>query len=274
MNKKGVLAVLGTVAVLGAIVVSAGGKLPWTGGSASGDGCDIPDHVAAGPPSSAPGGIKVVEQGFSQGPSGLVSLGAIVENTGPEVASRIPVRFRLFDAAHHELPGTDALEIPLLLPGQRIGAGKGTYAGNAQVAGAEASVGANAWLPRAAVGGLAPIGTAYLRTLRFYPDNPVSVDVHYQETSANCRDLLSSGTAVVFRDRAGRIVGGDSGFPDVPIVFRDAHGTDLGGDWRHPASPSCSQGERETWVVPYVGAPTTADDARTEVYPFCGLAPE
>ncbi|MEA5362717.1 hypothetical protein VA596_24490 [Amycolatopsis sp., V23-08] len=41
MNKKGLLAILGVVVVLAAIVVSAGGKLPWTGGSASDDSCDI-----------------------------------------------------------------------------------------------------------------------------------------------------------------------------------------------------------------------------------------
>jgi hypothetical protein len=276
MSKKGLLAVLGAVVILAAIVVSAGGKLPWTGGSASEDSCDIPDRVPATSPASAPGEIKVVEQGFSQGPSGLVSLGAIVENTGSEVARRIPVRFRLFDAAHHELPelttGELSAEIPLLLPGQRIGAGTGAYRREIAVAGAETAVGSNAWLPRAAVGSLGPVGATYLRTLRFYPDNPVSVDVHYREVSTNCRALNSRDTTVIFRDRAGRIVGGDNGAADMPIVFRDVHGNDLGGERQFPASPSCSPGERETWVVPYVGAPATADDSRTEVYPYCDLA--
>lgn len=131
MSRNRVLAVLGVVVVLAAIVVSVGGKLPWTGGSASDDSCDIPDRAPASTLASAPGGIEVVEQGFSQSPSGLVSLGAILENTSTEVARRIPVRFRLFDAAHHELPelttGELSVEIPLLLPGQRIGAGTGAY---------------------------------------------------------------------------------------------------------------------------------------------------
>jgi hypothetical protein len=51
------------------------------------------------------------------------------------------VRFRLFDAAHHELPeltaGELSVEIPLLLPGQRIGA----YRREIPVAGAETAVG-------------------------------------------------------------------------------------------------------------------------------------
>ncbi|WP_328458371.1 hypothetical protein [Amycolatopsis sp. NBC_00438] len=278
MSRKGLLALLGVVVVLAAIVVSADGKLPWTGGSASDDSCDIPARAPASTPASTPGGIKVVEQGFSQGPSGLVSLGAVVENTSTEVARRIPVRFRLFDAARHELPelttGELSVEIPLLLPGQRIGAGTGAYRREIPVAGAEAVVGPNAWLPHAAVGSLGTVGATYLRTLRFYPDNPVSVDVHYRETSTNCRALTSRDTAVVFRDRTGRIVGGDQGTADLPIVFRDVHGNDLGGERQFPPSPSCSPGERETWVVPPVGAPATADDSRTEVYPYCDLRPE
>src|SRR3954469_3585140 len=278
MSRKGLLAVLGVVVVLAAIVVSAGGKLPWTGGSGSDDSCDIPDRAPASTPAPAPGGIKVVEQGFSQGPSGLVSLGAIVENTGSEVARRIPVRFRLFDAAHHELPerkaGDLSVEIPLLLPGQRIGAGTGVYRREISVAGAETAVGSTTWLPRAAVGSLGPVGATYLRTLRFYPDNPVSVDVHYREVSTNCRALTGHDTTVIFRDRAGRIVGGDNGSAGLPIVFRDVHGKDLGGERQFPPSPSCSPGERETWGIPYVGAPASADDARTEVYPYCDLAPE
>ncbi|UOZ02578.1 hypothetical protein [Amycolatopsis sp. WQ 127309] len=216
MSRNRVLAVLGVVVVLAAIVVSAGGKLPWTGRSASDDSCDIPDRAPASTLASAPGGIKVVEQGFSQSPSGLVSLGAILENTSTEVARRIPVRFRLFDAAHHELPGLTtgelSVEVPLLLPGQRIGAGTGAYRREIPVAGAETTVGPNAWVPRAAVGSLGPVGATYLRTLRFYPDNPVSVDVHYRETSTNCRALTSRDTAVVFRDRTGRRTG-DLGRP-------------------------------------------------------------
>src|SRR3954452_4657177 len=162
MSRKGLLAVLGAVVLLAAIVVSAGGKLPWTGGSGSDDSCDIPDRAPASTPASAPGGIKVVEQGFSQGPSGLVSLGAIVENTGSEVARRIPVRFRLFDVAHHELPerkaGDLSVEIPLLLPGQRIGAGTGVYRREISVAGAETTLGSPPRLPPAAGGRPRPAG--------------------------------------------------------------------------------------------------------------------
>jgi hypothetical protein len=220
------------------------------------------------------GGIKVVDQGFSQGPSGLVSLGAVEENTGTEVAYRIPVKFRLFDATRHELPEAAAGEIPVLLPGQRIGAGKGTYVRDASVVTVEPVVGPNAWLPRTAVGSLSPVNATYLRALRYDPDNPVHVDVRYREKSTNCRALDSRGTTAIFRDSAGRIIGGDSGWAGMPLTLRDAHGNETVVERQLPVNPSCSPGERETWVVPDIGAPTTGDDARTEVYPYCDLAPE
>jgi hypothetical protein len=47
----------------------------------------------------------------------------------------------------------------------------------------------------------------------------------------------------------------------TPIIVRDEQGNDLGGEKQRPPSPSCAQGERETWIVPR-GAnrsqPTTA----------------
>ncbi|MEV6640829.1 hypothetical protein [Amycolatopsis sp. NPDC051371] len=279
MNKKGLLVVLGAVVLLGAIVVSAGAKLPWFEGSPSDNSCDIPDRApASSPVAPATGGIEVVDQGFSQGPFDLVSLGAVLENSSAEVAYRITVRFRLFDAARHELPevtpGELSVEVPLLLPGQRIGAGTGAHKHDIRVADVEAGVGSNTWLPRAAVGSLGPVGATYLRTSRYYPDNPAYVDVHYRETFPNCRALASSGTAVVFRDRTGRIVGGDHGPADMPLTFRDTHGNDIVVERQPPVSKSCTPGERETWVIPYVGGPAAADDARTEVYPYCALGPE
>jgi len=277
MKRKHVLPALGAVALLAAIVLVAGGKLPWTGGSPSGGGCEVPDRVSAGPPAPAApggGGIKVVEQGFSHSPSGLVSLGAVVENTGTEVAYRVPVKFRLFDAAHRALAEVAAGEIPFLLPGQRIGAGKGTYERDASVATVETVVGPNAWLPSGAVGSLSPVKATPLQTRHYYPDNPIYVDVHYREMSTNCRALDSRTTTAIFRDSAGRIVGGDSGRAGTPFTFRDTHGTEIVVERQLPVNPACSPGERETWVIPDIGAPPAGDDARTEVYPYCALGPE
>jgi len=273
--------VLGAVvaAALAGIVVLAGGTLPWTEGSSSPD-CDIPETVSgtAASAASAPGGggVKVVEQGFTQEPNSAVSIGAVLENTGGVVAYRTQVTFKLFDAAHTELPDAGkpglTVEIPVILPGQRIGTGSGAYRGT-PVASVEVGLGMTTWQPRDTFGkAFSPVTAGYLRTARFNPRIPTSVDIHYREVSSNCRSLDNRLTAVVFRDAAGKIVGGDVAAPDTPIIFRDEHGKDLGGDWQRPASPSCSQGERETWIVPPGGEPPTADDARTTIFPYCDIA--
>ena len=277
---KAKLMVLIAAAVLlvAGIVVVAGGKLPWVNDSSRG-GCDIPDKVIGETVSAAaaPGGgaVHVVEQGFAQDPNSAVSLGAVLENTSSSVAYRTKVTFRLFDAAHTELPetGTSPLtvEVPIILPGQRIGTGEGTYR-KAKVASVEFGIGASTWVSREAVGSFSPITATYVRTARFNPRIPTSVDIHYKETSTNCRALNSRTTAVVFRNAAGKLIGGGVAFPDTPITFRDEQGHDLGGETQPPASPSCAQGERETWIVPPTGSPSTADDARTEIYPYCDVA--
>jgi hypothetical protein len=281
MTKVGPLVLVAVVAVVTTVtVVLAGASLPWSDVSSSG-GCDIPDRVSGISASavSAPGGggVRVVEQGFTQDPNSTVSLGAVLENSGSSVAYRTQVEFRLFDASHSELPEAGpvklTVEIPIILPGQRIGAGAGTYRADVRVASVEIVVGATTWVPRDAVGhSFSPVGATYLRTTRFNPRSPISVDVRYQETSANCRSLANRGTAVVFRDPTGKVVGGEVGSPDTPIMFRDEQGNDLGGEKQRPPSPSCSQGERETWIVPPRGEPVTADDARTAIYPYCDLS--
>lgn len=281
MTKVRPLVLVAVVIVLAAVtVVLAGGRLPWNDDSSSGD-CDIPAKVSGQPASaaSAPGGggVRVVEQGFTQDPNSTVSLGAVLENTSSSVAYRTQVTFRLFDASHTELPeaGTTQLtvEIPVILPGQRIGTGSGTYRGTVRVASIDVGLGATTWVPRDAVGHtFSPVTATYLRTVRFNPRIPTSVDIHYKETSANCRSLDNRLTAVVFRDATGKVVGGDVASPDTPIIFRDEQGNDLGGEKRLPSSLSCSQGERETWIVPPRGEPATADDARTAIYPYCDLS--
>ena len=160
MTKVGPLVSVGVVVVLAAgVVVLAGGRLPWTSDS-PGNTCDIPDRVSGQPGSaaSAPGGggIRVVEQGFSHDPSSAVSLGAMLENTSGTVAYRTALTFRLFDAADAELPETGSaaltVEVPVILPGQRVGAGTGTYRGSATVASVEVDLGSTTWAPREALG--------------------------------------------------------------------------------------------------------------------------
>jgi hypothetical protein len=273
MRRVGPLVSVAVVVVLAAVVVIlANGRLPWTGSQDT--KCDIPDRVSGR--SGTATGIRVVEQGFTQDPAtGIVRLGAVLENTGTSVAYRTTVTFHLFDAAHTELPEPGeplAVEIPIIMPGQRIGAGEGAYRGGAKVASVEISPGTTTWVPKAAVGSFAPVDATYVRTARFNPRIPTSVDIHYREKSSNCRALVSQNTAVLYRDATGKLVGGGLGLPDTPIVFRDEQGKDLGAETRRPPTPSCSPGERETWIVPATGAPTITADNRTELYPYCDVA--
>ncbi|HWD04476.1 MAG TPA: hypothetical protein VG674_18705 [Amycolatopsis sp.] len=272
---KAKLAVIVAVVVLvvAAIVGIAGGRLPWAGGSA-GDRCDIPDKVSG--ELAGVGAVSVVEQGFTQDQNGAVSVGAVLANTGKDVAYHTKVTFRLFDGSHTELPEAGGspltVEVPVIMPGQRIGTGEGTYRSKTKVASVEIGIGSVTWVPQDAVGGFSPVTAKYVRTARFNPRIPTSVDIHYLETSTNCRDLDSRTTAVLFRDTAGKLVGGGVASPDTPIVFRDEQGHDLGGETQRPATPSCARGQRETWIVPPTGGPSTADDTRTEIYPYCDFS--
>jgi hypothetical protein len=278
------LVVAAAVLAVGAIVLTAGGRVPWP----ASEGCDIPETVTGKtPPSSAEvapggGGVHVLDQGFTQSEvDGSVSLGAVVENTSSSVAYRTRVIFELFDDGHHPLPESSpsqsrlTVEIPTILPGQRIGIGNSARpAGDARVAAITAQPDTTIWLAREAIGkDFASVTAVYLRTERPNPTAAHNVDVHYQETSTNCRSLTSREAAVVFHDSGGRIVGGALADPGGLVVFRDDHGAVVGGERHLPSSPPCASGARELWVVPLTQAPATAVDSRTEIYPYCDLAP-
>ncbi|MEV6875831.1 hypothetical protein [Amycolatopsis sp. NPDC051128] len=131
-----------------------------------------------------------------------------MENTSTLAAYRIPVT-----------SGARTVEVPVLTPGQRIG-----------VALDRPVPGPVVWLAPEALGGFTPVTATVV---------PGGVRYH----SANCRALTSRGAAVLVRDGAGRITGGDQ----LP-----------------PASVSCAPGEREV----------SAAVPSAEVYPYCALGPE
>jgi hypothetical protein len=275
MSRAQLLVLIAVVVLLGgAAVYAVGGRLPWI---ASSSACDIPESVTGEQAPAA--GIRVVEQGFSQSAvDGSVSLGALLENTATSVAYRTRVTFRLFDATHQSLPeaapspaGLTA-EIPIMLPGQRIGVADDTHpAGNAKVASFAVEPGTTTWISRETLGRFAPVTATYLRTGRPNPNSNQSIAVYYRESSTNCRSLNNKNAAALFRDAGGAIVGGALVSPGGLFVFRDDRGQAVGGEQTLPSSPSCEQGERETWLVPLVPAPATAADARTEIYPYCDL---
>ncbi|WP_290052830.1 hypothetical protein [Amycolatopsis solani] len=134
---------------------------------------------------------------------------AVLENAGTLAAYRIPVT-----------SGSRTVEVPLLTPGERIG-----------VVLDRPAVGVAVWIAPEALGGFTPVtATAGPAGVRY--------------RSANCRALTSRGAAVLHRDAAGRLTGGE----ELPA-----------------AGVSCAPGEKE---LPAVVAPGS------EVFPYCGLGPE
>ena len=122
---------------------------------------------------------------------------AVLENTSTLAAYRIPVT-----------SGTRTVEVPVLIPGQRIG-----------VALDRPALGSVVWLAPEALGGFTPV------TATVVPGG-----VRYR--SANCRALTSRGAAVLFRDTSGRITGGEqlppasvsctTGERQLPVAVRSA----------------------------------------------------
>lgn len=261
--KRGRLWVAGLVVLaLGAVVVVVTGgwppRVPWFGGS-----CDLPQSVTALGSSSAPrsGGIRVVDQGFTQ-PSDefkSVSLAAILENTSDRIAYGTRVTVELLDERNSRVTGFEAAddEIPILMPGQRIGVGMTVSptipdAASRTVAAFQVDTDTTRWLADDALGeDFAPVTAEYLNTVRRDPEVPHSNEIHFTVTSETCRPLEGWNPAAVFRDSGGDIVGGMRRYSAV--------------------TEACAQNDRETWVIPLKATPPTADDANTEIYPYCDI---
>jgi hypothetical protein len=208
-------------------------------------------------------GLRVVEHGFTQPVNGGVSMGAVVQNTSTSAAYRIQIKFRALDAQGHPdptltEPAMTSQEIPLAWPGQRIGAGAfesigQTSAGvSMQVASFEIVVTAAQWVPADTVPGYRPVTATFRSADRPDAKHPEYVTLTYEQRSSNCRDLTDRGTAAVFRNSAGTIVGGLIG--------------------RSLTDGACGHGTSEQTVQPVVVAPLTTDVAHTTLFPYCDLA--
>lgn len=262
-------------AVVAAVVVAAGGVTAVvlaTHDEPVAQPCGIPGSVreAPAPAKAAPGGggIEVAETGVSA--SGLASVGAVLRNTSDRVAYRTRVVLNALVSVNGLPPGPvqgplTTMEIPVLMPGQHVGVGRPlvNVGGATKVVSAGIDVRTTTWLAKDALGGFTPVTDTYESTTRAKASLPADV-VRYTERSANCRALVSRRTAVVFRDAAGKIVGGG-------LLPPDGRGNPAGSPQEPPSSPSCSPGERSTWVVPLQDIPAGADDRRTELYSYCDL---
>lgn len=235
--------------------------------------CDVPSVApsgvtAGGGQAPGGGGLRVVEQGFTAIPPagsglGMVSLGAVVENTSGRVAYRARVTFRVRDARDASVVPDNSGEllvqqIPAILPGQRVGVGAWTYlradgSGRpVEVAGFAVEFGPTQWLPREEnADTFAQLSARHQHTERSTAAQHTAT-LHYSVESAYCRALTPRGVGVVFRDTAGTVVG---------------------GSFQTDNARRCEPGVAEQSISQVMGIPATVDDGRTEVYPYCDVAP-
>lgn len=263
MSRKSLIAVAAVVVLIAAVVIVV--VTVTDEGSADAD-CRIP-RAANGPvtrlrPSAQ---LRVADHGFSQDGSN-VSMGAVVKNTSALVAYRTRVSFTVEasrgDAPKATLKSVRETEIPVILPGQQVGVGRGLVVSWGQATNVTTNLETTHWLPKRTLGTFSQPMTRY-RSTSHAPGQPAVVT--YSETSRNCRALTDRNTAVIFRDKDDAIVGG-------AIAAPDGRTTRIPGQ-KSPSSPSCSPGSRTTWMAPG-SVPSRADDQRTGVYSYCDVAAE
>ncbi|WP_031466800.1 hypothetical protein [Sciscionella sediminilitoris] len=237
--------------------------------------CDIPQSVREQPASAktAPsgGGVEVVDSGFSQVPE--ITMGAVLRNTSDRIAYRTKVAFRPVISINGAAPkplGNSLMttEIPVLQPGEQIGIGR-VFGSNTtwHLTKVDIDLQNTTWLAKGALGRFAQAKDTVTDFTRAGASPPNDV-VHYTEKSASCRPLANRHSAVVYRDASGKIIGGDFAAPD-------GKGNAGAGNLKPVSSPSCTPGERDTWIVPFTEIPKAADKQRTEVSSYCDLnAPE
>jgi hypothetical protein len=174
---------------------------------------------------SAPDGgvLRVVEHGFSLGPDPrdeLVFYGVVVENTSRDrIAFAATATVRLVDAAgapvkqrFGEAPEVQH-KVLAVFPGQRLGIGAREGLDRRDVAGLQVTVDAPTWVPvdqrlqrdpfRATVVRLATLTASVVQVERLGDRLAVSFTA-----SSAYEEAVPAAVTAVFRDRAGRIVGG------------------------------------------------------------------
>jgi hypothetical protein len=270
MNRRwlgvGALALLVVAGLVVWAVRPGGGSPPPAAPAASPCviGTSLPTQPT-GATSAGGGGVRVVEQGFSQldGDGLVVSIGAVIENTGTEVAYQTPIRFRVFDGGHDSAVPASSGElltqvIPVIMPGERVGAGAWSYLASdpggavIRAASVDIELGEPQWWP---VDGplfrFAPV-TAVHRKTRYGDYTTPFGNIDYVTTSAYCGSVADRGVATVFRDRAGAIIGGNL-------------------TW--PYQRGCRGGKADASAPVITGIPAHIDDTRTTHSPYCDPVP-
>ncbi|MGI5240644.1 hypothetical protein [Dactylosporangium sp. CA-139066] len=204
---------------------------------------------------AAPGDLAVVEQGFTLGDDGTLSIGAILGNHGKQqVAYRTRVTFRVV-----RIDGTPVLspdpfqEIPVVLPGRRVAVGAAVHvpaADRAAVSGVVFDLSATRWVAYDTRNPLLRPPVTSLVGRLSDPARPA--EISFLIDDSGCRDagLAERGVGMAFRDAGDAIVGG---------------GLALGA-----GEGSCS-GAGGGYGVPALHLPATADPARSEVSVYCDV---
>lgn len=252
------------LALLAVVVLAAGTTVVAVSWARSWfSSCDIVHSVAPNVGSASPSrdSLRVVEQGFTYpvDEARSVSLGALLENTTDSTAYHTRITVQLLDASNEHIGGYDITDdhIPIIMPGQRIGIGITTHptteeAANAVVVAIRVSPETAQWLPRDALGDdFVPVTAEYRSTIRRNPNLPNSTEIHFAPKGNSCRPMQGRSPAVLFRDSSGTLIGGTRQYVLV--------------------TASCGHFDEETWVIPRWVIPREADDARTEIYPYCDV---
>ncbi|TWG13781.1 hypothetical protein FHX34_10469 [Actinoplanes teichomyceticus] len=187
----------------------------------------------------------------------------MVRNTSGLIAYRTGVKLRIRDAqgrdAVHPVNARElVMEIPVVRPGERVavGARVGTR-DDVSLNGAadkvvrfDVELGSATWLP-ADDAALFPTFTATFRGIGRNSTDPVRGGIRYSVTSMSCRQMASRGTAAVFFDSSGAVVGGT---------------IDGIGDPRRCGTDGYEKTSLETYV------PKGIDEARTLLTEYCDVS--
>jgi hypothetical protein len=252
------------------LMVAVSGCEPDSSPHAQTSPCDVPSAVPTGtdsPADQAPGGggLQVVDHGYTQvAGNSYVSLGAFVRNTSSRIAYRTEVTLRVSDSqgrtAVDPLNAAQlVLEIPVITPGQQVAVGSSAglrtdrtpNGAPDKVASFDVVLGSTLWLPTADAASFPSFTTTYRRMERNQVQ-PASGSLWYSVTSTSCRPLVSRGTVAVFVNQAGAVVGGALD-PDN-------------------SSPRCGTAGYDESLIAVQSIPTSIDDAKTQVSPYCDLA--
>jgi hypothetical protein len=237
--------------------------------------CVVPSAVPigeVGPAARAPGGggLRIVEKGFTQmnpgsglfALTGLVSLGAVLENASDQAAYRTRITFRVFDEQNRSVtPDSEYksrhVEIPVLHPHQRVVVGNGLLVKAikpgvaSRIAGFDIELGTTHWVSSdVAKQSFARVSVESQTSKRFAEG---SGGVIFTLRSGYCRITPNRGVAMVFRDAAGVIVGG-------------AFDTSAAGGY-------CRPGDTENELATaFYSMPEDADLTKTEVSAYCDVS--